>query len=77
MAVHLTDLEVKTSLNPYASDHVPFIEKGFPAFLTIEGSDSSNKDIHTERDKLSLIDYTLMSKIIQVNTAFAHKYLEL
>ena len=32
-----TGLTVQTSLNPFNSDHVPFIDAGIPAVLTIEG----------------------------------------
>ena len=38
-AATYTDLAVQTSFNPFASDHVPFIEAGLPAVLTIEGAD--------------------------------------
>ena len=34
-----TSLAVQTSLNPFASDHVPFINASLPALLTIEGAD--------------------------------------
>lgn len=74
-AMALTDLDVKVSYNPYASDHIPFIEKRLPAILTIEGSDSSNKDIHTERDILDVIDYDLMDKILLINTIQAYESL--
>lgn len=65
-----TNLKIQTSLNPFASDHVPFIEAGIPAVLTIEGSDSSNSNIHSENDKIDLIDFELMREIIRMNVAF-------
>lgn len=65
-----TNLKIQTSLNPFASDHVPFIEAGIPAVLTIEGSDSSNSNIHSENDKIDLIDFDLMREILRMNIAF-------
>ena len=38
-----TQLPVEVSLNPFASDHVPFINAQIPAVLTIEGADNTNK----------------------------------
>jgi len=65
-----TSLEIKTSLNPYSSDHVPFIRNKIPAVLTIEGSDESNKFIHTEEDTLDKIDYELVTEILKMNVCF-------
>lgn len=64
-----TDLAVFTSLNPFASDHVPFIEAGMPAVLTIEGSDQLNADEHTDRDKLDTLDLGLAVAILRMNVA--------
>lgn len=36
-----TGLTVQTSLNSHNSDHVPFIDDGIPAVLTIEGAECS------------------------------------
>lgn len=74
-AADYTSLDVAISFNPYASDHIPFIEKGYPALLTIEASDSSNRDIHTERDQLHLVDYKLMSQILRANLMCSDYYL--
>ena len=38
-----TSLTVQTSLNPFASDHVLFINAALPALLTIEGADSAHR----------------------------------
>ena len=64
-----TELEVSTSLSPFASDHVPFINAGIPAVLTIEGNDSANHDIHTERDTIATTDATLALDILRMNLA--------
>jgi Zn-dependent M28 family amino/carboxypeptidase len=64
-----TSLRVLTSLNPFASDHVPFIEAGLPAVLTIEGADDQNLDEHTPRDTLAGLDLSLPIEILRMNTA--------
>jgi hypothetical protein len=69
-AATYTELSVQTSLNPFNSDHVPFIENGMPAVLTIEGTDSANDEIHTARDTLDHINFDLALEILRMNTAF-------
>ena len=65
-----TSLAVQTSLNPFNSDHVPFIESGVPAVLTIEGADRANENVHTRSDTLEHIDYDLFLQILTMNLAF-------
>ena len=69
-AATYTNLLVQTSLNPFASDHVPFIEAGLPGVLTIEGSDQANDRIHTAADTLHHIDLGLACQILRMNTAY-------
>jgi hypothetical protein len=64
-----TSLAVQTSLHPFASDHVPFINASLPALLTIEGADSANHNIHSANDTLDHIDYGLASEILKMNLA--------
>lgn len=68
-AATYTGLTVQTSLNPFASDHVPFLDAGIPAVLTIEGADGSNTAIHTAGDTLDRIDHQLALEIIRMNVA--------
>jgi hypothetical protein len=68
-AATYTGLRVETSLKPFASDHVPFIEAGVPAVLSIEGADSANGNIHTAADTLDHIDLELMQEILRMNLA--------
>jgi hypothetical protein len=65
-----TGLTVETSLHPFASDHVPFIDAKVPAVLTIEGADNANGNIHSERDTIDRINYDLALEIVRMNTAF-------
>ena len=68
-AATYTGLKVETSLNPFASDHVPFINAGIPAVLTIEGADSANGHIHSANDTLDFLDWSLASEILRMNAA--------
>lgn len=68
-AATYTGLKVETSLNPFASDHVPFINAGTPAVLTIEGADSANGHIHSANDKLDFLDWPLAAEILRMNAA--------
>jgi Peptidase family M28 len=68
-AATYTGLRVETSLKPFASDHVPFIDAGVPAVLSIEGADSANGNIHTAADTLDHIDLELMLEILRMNLA--------
>jgi Zn-dependent M28 family amino/carboxypeptidase len=64
-----TSLAIQRSLDPFASDHVPFICALIPAVLTIEGSDRSNANIHTANDTLAHINYGLALDIVRMNLA--------
>ncbi len=68
-AATYTSLKVETSFNPFASDHVPFINAGMPALLTIEGADSANGNIHSANDTLSTINWPLAAEILRMNAA--------
>jgi len=75
-AATYTSLEVQISLNPFNSDHVPFLDAGIPAVLTIEGADSSNSNVHTSGDTLDRVDRGLLLEILRMNVAFAAATLE-
>jgi Peptidase family M28 len=65
-----TRLTVETSLNPFASDHVPFINMGIPAVLTIEGADNTNNRIHSANDTIDHVKPDLAVEILRMNVAF-------
>jgi hypothetical protein len=69
-AASLTQLRVEVSLNPFASDHVPFIEAGIPALLAIEGADNTNEDVHSERDALARINAPFAAEILRMVVGF-------
>jgi len=76
-AATYTSLIVQTSENPFASDHVPFINELIPAVLTIEGTDSSNTNIHTANDTLDHINCDLALDIVRMNLAVTFKLLDI
>jgi hypothetical protein len=76
-AVTYTSLTVQTSENPFNSDHVPFINEHIPAVLTIEGTDSSNTNVHTVNDTLDHINYGLALDIVRMNLAAVSKLLDI
>jgi hypothetical protein len=65
-----TSLEIETSWHYFDSDHVPFIDAGIPAVLTIEGADTSNLYIHSPDDILDHLNYSLALEVLRMNTAF-------
>lgn len=69
-AATYTHLAVETSLNPFASDHVPFITAGIPAVLTIEGADSTNTRVHSSQDVIQTINYDFALEILGMNVGF-------
>ncbi|WP_461174746.1 M20/M25/M40 family metallo-hydrolase [Arthrobacter sp. Z1-9] len=71
-----TSLAVQTSLNPFNSDHVPFLDLGIPAVLTIEGTDSANDRVHTDRDTLDTLDLNLALEILRMNVMFVAQSLD-
>ena len=68
-AASYTSLQVSVSLNPFASDHVPFINASLPAVLTIEAADQANGNIHSTNDTLAHIDDSLALDIVRMNLA--------
>jgi Zn-dependent M28 family amino/carboxypeptidase len=75
-AATVTGLTVETSLDPFASDHVPFLDAGIPAVLTIEGADSANTAIHSERDVLATVRPELALEILRMDLAALVGWLE-
>jgi len=66
-AAAVTGLAVETSLTPFASDHVPFINRRIPAVLTIEGGDSANGHIHSAADVAAHVDPAFAREILRMN----------
>ena len=75
-AATYTDLAVTTSLHPFNSDHVPFIDAGIPAVLTIEADDGANPRPHTAADTLASVDPDLAISILRMNLAYLAETLD-
>lgn len=71
-----TSLAAQTSLNPFNSDYVPFLDLGTPAVLMIEGTDSANDRFHTDRDTLDTLDINLALEILRMNVMFVAQSLD-
>ena len=69
-AATYTSLLTQVSLQPFSSDHVPFIEQGLAAVLTIEGTDSAFEHEHTARDTPDRLDFELHREITSMNLAW-------
>jgi FMN phosphatase YigB (HAD superfamily) len=69
-AATYTELVVETSLQPWGSDHLPFLEADLPAVLTIEGADQANENEHSERDRIDTISFDLALDVLRMNLAF-------
>ncbi|HOZ58136.1 MAG TPA: M28 family metallopeptidase, partial [Nakamurella multipartita] len=74
-AATYTSLIVQTSLHPYNSDHVPFLDAAIPAVLTIEGADGANDRVHTDQDLARFVDDELAVQILRMNVAFVAEQL--
>ncbi len=69
-ASQFSNLAIQVSLNPFASDHVPFINEGLPAVLTIEGADGANDQIHTAGDVRDRVDAAFAMQILRMNAGY-------
>lgn len=69
-AATYTTLITQVSLQPFNSDHVPFIQAGLAAVLTIEGTDGAFEHEHTGRDTPDRLDFELHREITTMNLAW-------
>ena len=69
-AATYSQLNVQTSLHPFNSDHVSFLDANVPAVLTIEGTDDANHNIHSANDTLAHINFDLALEVLRMNVAF-------
>ena len=69
-----TDLRTVTSLNAFGSDHVPFLNRGLPALLTIQNDWASYPAYHTTSDLPANLDLQMGGQTLQMNAAvLAHR----
>jgi Zn-dependent M28 family amino/carboxypeptidase len=69
-AATYSQLKVQTSLHPFNSDPVSFLDANIPAVLTIERTDDANHHIHTANDTLAHINFDLAVAVLRMNLTF-------
>lgn len=68
-ATAFTSLRTVVSLNPFGSDHVPYLDRDLPALLTIENDWDSYPGYHTTTDISRNISLAMGSAILRMNVA--------
>eukprot|EP00930_Biecheleria_cincta_P047758 TRINITY_DN33179_c0_g1_i1.p1 TRINITY_DN33179_c0_g1~~TRINITY_DN33179_c0_g1_i1.p1 ORF type:complete len:488 (-),score=107.19 TRINITY_DN33179_c0_g1_i1:148-1611(-) len=61
------DLTITHSSNPFGSDHMSFLTKGFQAVLSIHGDDEAYPYYHSEKDDMLQVNKSLYAKIVKMN----------
>ncbi len=67
LASKFTSLKTKITLGAWGSDHLPFLNRGVPALLTIEDWDTKNPCYHQECDTADKINYEYAGEIAKLN----------
>lgn len=66
-AQNYTTLRTLTSLKPFGSDHVPFINKNIPSLLTIENDWDEYAPYHTTGDRSSKVSLDMGHQVLRMN----------
>ena len=66
-AAQLTELRIVTSLNPFGSDHVPYLNRGMPALLTIENDWHQYSCYHDTCDLPANLTLSMGREILKMN----------
>jgi hypothetical protein len=72
-----THLQPNKVLNPWGSDHVPFIENKIPALLTIEHWKTHTPCWHQSCDTLNTLNFDFGKEITRLNAATLAEFAEL
>ena len=64
-----TSLRVVTSLTPFGSDHVPFIQAGIPAVLVIQNDWDSYPGYHRSTDTIENVRVDMGEQVLRMNAA--------
>jgi hypothetical protein len=74
LAAEYTSLKTKITLGAWGSDHVPFLQKGVPALLTIEDWNTKTPCYHKACDRPDTLNYHYAASIGMLNlSAILHK----
>ncbi len=68
-AAQYTTLRIVTSLNPFGSDHVPYLNRGMPALLVIENDWDDYPNYHRTTDTINNITIDMGYQSIRMNVA--------
>jgi hypothetical protein len=68
-AEQYTTLRIVTSLNPFGSDHVPYLNRGIPSLLTIENDWNSYPNYHKTTDTANNITIEMGRQTLRMNVA--------
>jgi len=68
-AEEFTQLRIVTTLNAWGSDHVPYLDAGIPALLTIENDWSQYPDYHSTTDVPANLTIAMAEEILKMNVA--------
>ncbi|MCC6744814.1 MAG: M28 family peptidase, partial [Acidobacteria bacterium] len=68
-AAQYTTLRIVSSLNPFGSDHVPYLNRGMAALLTIENDWDSYPDYHRTTDTANNITIDMGLQTLRMNVA--------
>jgi hypothetical protein len=66
-AAQYTTLRIVTSLNPFGSDHVPYLNRGMPALLTIENDWDTYPNYHRTTDTPENITIDMGVQTLRMN----------
>lgn len=74
LAAEYTSLRTKITLGAWGSDHVPFLQKGVPALLTIEDWNTKTPCYHKACDRPDTLNYHYAASIGMLNlSAILHR----
>lgn len=65
-ATRYTSLRMVTSLNPFGSDHMPYIERGIPAMLVIENDWNQYPNYHKTTDTVDRLTQAMGEQILRM-----------
>jgi len=72
---YVPQLGVYVSYNPFGSDHMPYLQNGFAAALTIENDWATYPGYHRTTDEPSYLTRAMGRNILQMNVAALAKHL--
>lgn len=69
MAAKYTSLRINLVLNPWGSDHMPFINAGIPAVLSIENWSDHTPCWHKSCDTIETLNFDYAIELLKMNVA--------